>query len=112
MARRGRKPAEVNEVLRKDVFKRPEFLDRMPSKGQRGKAIAMLSEKIRAMSSSETVAHSVNEFIEMFAVKDGELQKVMNYVRAQLRSAYSVKEPRVHHETTSGKIYIWSGHVK
>jgi len=112
MKRRGRKPKEVNEVLRKDVFKRPEFLDAMPSKGQRGRAIALLSEKLKSMGSDETVCHGVNEFTEMFAVKNGDIRKAMNYTKSQLRSIYNVPNPRIHLEDSSGKIYIWRGHAK
>lgn len=107
-----KKVKEVHEVLRKDVFKRPTFLDAMPSKGQRGRAIALLSEKLKAMDSDETVAHSVNDFTDLFAVKNGELAYVMGYVKSQLRSIYKIINPRVHLEDSSGKIYIWRGHAK
>lgn len=108
MARRGPKSKEVNEVLRKNVFKRPEFLDKMPSKGQRGKAIAMLSEKIKNMTTDESVVYSVNDFVDIFTVKDGSLQKTMNYMKTRLKKVHGIKEPRIHHESTCGKIYIWA----
>lgn len=112
MAKRGPKTKEENEVLRKNVFKRPEFLDAMPSKGQVGRQIALLSVKLKAMGSDETVAHSVNEFSELFAVKNGDIQKTLNYCRAQLRNIYDIPNPRLHLETSTGKIYIWRGHAK
>jgi len=108
----GRKSKEENEVLRKNVFKRPSFLDAMPSKGQCGRQIALLSAKLKAMDSTETVVHGLNEFSEMFNVKNGDLKKVISYVKTQLKNQYDVPNVRIHIEDSTGKVYVWRGNAK
>ena len=108
VARRGRKPKEVNEALRKEVFKRPEFLDKMPSKGQRSREIALLSEKLKHINNDECVVHSMVEFMERFMVKEGDVKKTCAYIKTQLKVVYDVRFPRVHIDNHMGKVYFWT----
>ena len=112
MARRGPKPKIVNDALRKNVFKRPEFLDSMPSKGQRGREIALISSKLKAMSGDEAIVHDIVEFCERFKCEIEVLPKIIQYIKTQLKNNYGIKTPRVHHDIHNGKIYIWAVGLK
>ncbi len=105
--KKGPRTNSEKEVLRKNVFSRPTFLDSMPTRGDKARAISMLAEQLKAMSSSECVAYKVPDFVEKFKADKYPLSKEMQYVRNQLKSAYGVKHPRVvNHEET---IYFWAG---
>lgn len=105
--KRGPKTNAEKEVLRKNVFSRPTFLDSMPTRGEKARAIALLSEQLKNMSSSECVAYKVPDFIDKFKADKYPLPREMSYVRNQLKTAYGVKSPKVICQDST--VYIWTG---
>ena len=105
--RRGPKTNAEKEVLRKNVFSRPTFLDSLPSRGEKAKAIALLSEQLKNMNSTECVALKVPDFIDRFKADKYPLPRELTYVRTQLRVAYGVKNPKI--ACHDSMVYIWTG---
>lgn len=88
-------PVDVAE-FRGNIFKRPDFLDTLPQKGQKGKAIAMLSEKLKLCENSEAVIYPIQEFRDKFHAK-GTLKKETTYIIVQLRLKHNHPSVRVHY---------------
>lgn len=104
MAKRGRKPRIVHDEYKKNVFERPEFLNDVPARGDKARAIHMLSKKLKYLEGTEVVMYTIPEFVELFKAKN--IKATMNYIKNQLKTLYSQPKVRIH-DDGSGKIYIW-----
>ena len=104
MAKRGRKPKAETDALKQNVFQRPSFLDDVPTRGEKARAIHTLSKKLKIIKDTECVIYTANEFVEKFKAKD--INKTLSYAKNELKKRYGIKKVRSHQDET-GRIYIW-----
>lgn len=98
------------EKLTKNVFDRPDFLDNMNFRGERARRIAFLGAQLKSLSNSKCVAYTINEYMDRFAIKDGEIKKATFYIKAQLKKVHGIKNCRIHIE--DDRVYIWTTGIK
>ena len=101
--KKGPRTNKEKEMLRKNVCSRPVFLDSLPSRGGKAKEIAILSEQLKSMASSECVHYNMNEFVEKFIVTKPVKQELA-YIRNQLK-VRGIRVPRS--AENDGIIYFW-----
>jgi len=104
MAKRGRKPKAEVEHLRQNIFQRPSFLDDVPLRGDKARAIHSLSKKLKLIKDTECVVYTVTEFSEKFKAKN--IKATLSYVKTELKRRYGIKKVKTHQDET-GRIYIW-----
>ncbi len=108
---RGRKPKEEVEMMRKNIHRRPDFLENLPSRGVKASAIAKLAEKLKYCDSNEAVVYTIDEFKERFNTKV-DIKQELNYIKSQLKFVYLKKMLRVHVDIEMQRVYFWEAAIK
>ena len=109
--KRGRKSKQEVTELRNNIVQRPSFLDTLPQRGTKGKAVAILSAKIKQCANSETVVYTIQEFNERFDVKK-DMKYEITYIKTQLRTNYGHTKVKSYFDNEMGRVYFWENDVK